>query len=90
MDYNLLIKRLRAHKIKTDFGRFKPDICEKAATAIETLLAERDAAVKDLGEFAESGEACHFCKHLPCHPENDHCIGWEWRGSKKGEAHGNQ
>ncbi len=53
MDYEKLIKRLRKY---ADFGA-KLVVCEDAATAIETLLAERDAAVEDLRGL------CWCCAH---------------------------
>lgn len=51
MDYKELIRRL------DDCGEFDGDLLDDAAEAIETLLAERDAAVEDL-----HGD-CRFCKH---------------------------
>lgn len=45
MDYKELIDTLRTHK-PFRYGTF--GLCENAANAIETLLAERDAAVEDL------------------------------------------
>lgn len=84
--YKELIKRLRAHKIKTDFGRFSPDICRKAADALETLLAERDAAVEDLvmaGDCKTCGNVTTWCMENP-----DCCKGYKWRGPQKGDGHG--
>lgn len=63
------------------------DYIEDAATAIETLLAERDAAVEDL-----KGR-CGVCKHRRvCLVDEQHRNGcavsnrghWEWRGPQKG------
>lgn len=89
MDYKELIKRLRVHKIKTDFGKFSPDICRKAADAIETLLSERDAAVEDLAKICEDNpDVCQYCKHMPCTEKHGRCIGWEWRGPQKGDGNG--
>lgn len=77
MDYKELIYRLRYKMVCSD------DIAE-AATAIETLLAEREAVV------AEMHGRCIKCKHFsvgildyPCTDcryeggANDH---WQWRG----------
>lgn len=85
MDYKELIDELRMVSSWECSDCYDCNQCVKAATAIETLLEERDAAVEDLKKFADAGEACHLCKHLPCHPKNDHCIGWEWRGPEKGD-----
>lgn len=52
-----------------------------AATAIETLLAERDAAVEEL-----RGE-CRVCEHRGECLFNDQCgngSNWQWRGPQKG------
>ena len=62
-----------------------------AATAIETLLAERDAAVRDLTEVCEDNpDVCHLCKHLPCVDKNGkgYCLGWQWRGPRPLTASG--
>lgn len=84
MDYEKLIKRLRKY---ADFGA-KLVVCEDAATAIETLLAERDAAVKELHG------RCSKCKHFSsgllefpctdCRFERGTSDHWEWRGPQKG------
>lgn len=61
-------------------------VCEAelrdAATAIETLLAEREAAIRDLNELGrDNPDSCYLCKHLPCTEKYGRCIGLEWRGS---------
>lgn len=64
-------------------------LCKMAADAIETLLAERDAAVKDLAKICEENpDVCQYCKHMPCTGKHGRCIGWEWRGPQKGDVHG--
>lgn len=90
MDYKELIGKLRGYMCVTTGGRVAhPPILDAAADTIETLLAERDAAVKDLTTLGQdSGDSCHLRKHLPCVPEHDGCLGWEWRGPQKGEPHG--
>ncbi len=63
---------------------------EAAADVIESLLAERNAAIEDLkGEaFCESRE-CKYCKHLHSHDickscsTKDYRPCWEYRGVKK-------
>lgn len=66
MDYEKLIKRLRKY---ADFGA-KLVVCEDAATAIETLLAERDAAVKIISRGEKRCRACIYNDHgihdFPC------------------------
>lgn len=93
MDYKELIKKLRAHKIKTDFGRFSPDICRKAADAIENLQTERDAAVEDLKKYSfNSCKVCAEWKNGTCsRPGPKDCAGynwWKWRGPQKGDGNG--
>ena len=92
MDYKELIERLeyQAASIRDR------NIFRDAATAIETLLAEREAAVKDIER------CCATCKHFlifhnGCTPDydcdNPECknisgvnAGWQWRGPQKGGA----
>lgn len=88
MDYKELIDRLKNIRfLYADNGLKCESICKDAATAIETLLAERDAAVEELRG------RCSKCKHLrsgilefPCADccfesgKSDH---WEWRGPQK-------
>lgn len=82
MDYKDLIRRL------DDCGGFDGDLLDDAAEAIETLLAERDAALDEFHGL------CSRCKHFhpgplefPCSDcrfeggESDH---WKWRGPTKG------
>ena len=86
MDYKELINRLRYSRACSD------DIAE-AATAIETLLAERDAAVEDLwgycrvcthANIGKDGFPCVKCKHIEFYGTQE-IDGWEWRGPQKGE-----
>lgn len=88
MDYKELIEQLKhckSYKPKYELQRTMLE----AATAIETLLAERDAAVEDL-----KGR-CGVCKHRRvCLFDEQHRIGcavsnrghWEWRGPQKGDG----
>lgn len=85
MDYKELIELLR-EKNNCDVL----DYVDDAATAIETLLEERDAAVEDL-----KGR-CGVCKHRGvCLFDEQHRIGcavsngghWEWCGPQKGDGH---
>lgn len=96
MDYKELIKQL------VDCDQLSAAIeddnlslaLENAADAIETLLAERDAAVEDL-----YGD-CIACAHSDSPAERRPCSGccyytlapygkdyWQWRGPQKGENH---
>lgn len=91
VDYKELIERLKrqgsvtTYKEKTICGD-----CKDAATAIETLLEERDAAAEELHG------RCSLCKYfhtgpleLPCTDckfESGTSDRWEWRGPKKGDA----
>lgn len=81
MDYKELINKLRYSRVCSD------DIAE-AATAIETLLAERDAAMKFIPKV------CSACKHWDAGECNAPIAGgecvfnlrqaWQWRGPQKG------
>lgn len=82
MDYNQLIEQLRSTE-----SRSKRAMLDDAAAAIETLMAERDAAVADLK--ACSNNSCVMCKWFdgnnhctaeePCSPNDN----WEWRGLQR-------
>lgn len=87
MDYKELIAQLRR------FAAYYPvtgPIEGKAAAAIETLLAERDAAVEDLHG------ACRACVYAGCFEGAQPCCdctygtgamsdadNWQWRGLQK-------
>lgn len=89
MDYKELIEQL---KRATSFhGKWLRECMLDAADAIQTLLAERDAAVEDL-KFS-SGKRCRSCIYndisihgFPC---NSCCETggmseyWEWCGPQK-------
>lgn len=93
MDYKELIEQLKhckSYKPKYELQRTMIE----AATAIETLLAERDAAVKDLRNG--SMQRCRSCAHQECGVKDFPCFSckdtggfsdyWEWRGPTKGET----
>ena len=77
-DYRELLTRAR-------YMQDEPwDIIIDMSDAIETLIAERNSAIADLESICkDSGDACYLCKHMPCAPEHDHCIGWEYKGTGK-------
>lgn len=85
MDYKELIRRL------DDCGEFDGDLLDDAAEAIETLLAERDAAMEDLRLVADCtsckwhpfDSSCDACLECSCENEN---VAWQWRGPTKGDA----
>ncbi len=90
MDYKELIDELRMVASWNISDCYDCNQCVKAATAIETLSAERDAAVEDL-----KGR-CGVCKHRGvCLFDEQHRIGcavsnrghWQWRGPQKGDGH---
>lgn len=86
MDYKELIENLK----KVTAGLQEDDapkcaaVCEEAATAIETLLAEREAAIEMLNGM------CHACKHSErdfgddlcryCYEGGGMSDNWQWRG----------
>lgn len=91
MDYKELLERLKyygtTYAIGDNLGREidgTDEVMADAATAIETILAERDAAVDDLTKICEDNpDVCQYCKHMPCVEPYGRCIGWEWRGPQK-------
>lgn len=90
MDYKEQIEELRflsSHVPEQMCDADGKDPLEKAADAIETLLAERDAAVD--GMRGRCSKCKHFSVgvlHFPCTDccfevgTNDH---WQWRGPQK-------
>lgn len=85
MDYKELIRKLKCQgSITFDIYAISRD-CKEAADAIETLLAELDAAMIDLRRMG-----CQVCKHLgndslnsPCCTCGDTDNNWQWRGPQK-------
>ena len=81
-DYRNLVDKIRESNINGDVQ------IEQWAVVIETLIAERDAAIKDL----RYGGCC-ICKHerlgiieypcCNCVDEDRISDYWEWRGVKK-------
>lgn len=97
MDYKEQIEELRflsGHVPEQMCDADGEDPLKRAADALETLLAERDAAIADIER------RCETCKHFliffnGCTPDydcdNSECsnsggnIGWEWRGTQDEE-----
>ena len=94
MDYDKLIEQLREYtywlgQSGPESHDIHPDICDKAATAIETLqanlarmTAERDAAVSDIETALAYGvENCELCANSQCHLRGGTkpCLP-KWRG----------
>lgn len=89
MDYKKLVEDLRREAVNQQIVIWKVgpwSELEKAANAIETLLAERDAAVKDIAKncvlcshFRNPNDSgiCFDCWHVHGTSEN-----WEWRGQQ--------
>lgn len=82
MDYEELIRRL------DDCGEFDGDLLDDAAEAIETLLEERGALMKDVVrcDTCLHVKECYFneLRRTDCAKSNrGH---WKWRGQAKGDA----
>lgn len=96
MDYKEFIKTLRDEALfqRSRFGRdLIATELESAATAIETLLAERDAAVEELSRrphhsTCKYGENCDYISAITGFPDCYSCDKWEWRGPQKGDNNG--
>lgn len=79
MDYKEIIEAMRNTDIRVILS-YSTD----AANAIETLLAERDAAMRDLKgncAFCIHKKLCMFGNHM-----RDICVNgssWQWRGPQK-------
>lgn len=87
MDYELIeeLRSLSKHVPEQMCDLEGKDPLERAATAIETLLAERDAAVEDMLMAGKTGRLCYVCgKRGKCNPCA--CEGWQWRGPVKGNT----
>lgn len=91
MDYKELLNRLHEHSqsLAAYNDQSLSYTLEDAVSAIETILAERDAAFEDL-----KGR-CDICKHRRvCIFDEQHRIGcanskraqWQWRGPQKGSG----
>ena len=78
MDYKEQIYALEKY---FEGGELKRGDALRISYSIKTLLAERDAAIKDLEKVCDDNpDVCQYCKHMPCTDNNGKCIGWEWRG----------
>lgn len=96
VDYKELIKNLREEAVhqRVVFGTHGVSCqLEGAADAIETLLAERDAAVEELSRrphhsTCKYGENCDYISAITGFPDCYSCDEWEWHGPKKGDTHG--
>lgn len=87
MDYKELIERLR--KENQSWAAYHDQglshALEDAVDAIETLLAERDAAVENLSKkphpsSCKYGEHCDYISAITGFPDCYSCDEWEWRG----------
>lgn len=85
MEYKELIKQLRAYRLMIIDRSMIDDALTNSANAIETLLAERDAVMKDLhGECDKCryfGLSAHPCCH--CYINGGMFDYWQWRGPQK-------
>lgn len=82
MDYKELIERLNSYSAE---HQCHGGITAEATDAIETLLAERDAAVEELEQrphhsTCKYGETCDYISVITGFPDCHGCDGWEWRG----------
>ncbi len=86
MDHKELIDILRMTASCRESICYECSECFEAAAAIETLLAELDAAVEDIPKH------CSLCSHFKkqddskicydCWYVNGAAINWKWRGPK--------
>ena len=91
MDYKEPIEQLKNIRfLYADDGLKCASICKDAATAIETLLAERDAAIEFLKSTKNRCGSCAYnyhsvydypCKH--CKETGGMSDYWKWRGPQK-------
>lgn len=83
-DYKELIARLKTQDLAIK-NRKIPSIFQNAADAIETLLAERDAAVNELKDRV----GCSSCAYFYDSILKDPCVScrkesnWKWRRPQK-------
>ena len=92
MDYKELVKDFRAEaefqRVNFGFSTVAKEL-DAAASAIETLLAERDAAVEELSRRphhsnCKYGENCDYISAITGFPDCYSCDKWEWRGLMNG------
>lgn len=90
MDYKELIKKVRMVEagLLEDNAQKCATVCHDAATAIETLLEERDALMKDVVrcDTCIHAKECYFneLRRADCTQSNrGH---WKWRGPAKGDT----
>lgn len=91
MDYKELIDVLRTTASTRESNCYECSHCLEAATAIETLLAERDAMLRDLANYG----SCCLCAHSAFNNKGiercklaescDHPPkrNWQWRGPQR-------
>lgn len=82
MDYKELIERLNAYSAK---HQRHGGITAEAADAIETLLAERDALMKDVVrcDTCLHVKECYFNELRRTDCANSNRGHWKWRGPQK-------
>lgn len=60
------------------------DLIESLSAQLDQVTRERDAAVRDFTEFANSTAICAFCKDFefdkPCDKGSSGEDCWQWRG----------
>lgn len=96
-DYKELIAKLRFYADTADDPIYgicinSPKVMFQAADAIEQLVKERDAAIKDMNTLCSTfADICSFCKN-DSRNDGDVCVKckgtdwlkfWEWRGVKE-------
>lgn len=79
MDYDNIIKQLKS----CVFTTINPELAGTAATAIQLLMEERDAAVHALSLYSDCKTCTQKCGGCdfelePAPP----CDSWEWKGIK--------
>ena len=66
-----------------DFGS-AADLIESLSAQLDQVTRERDAAVSDFTEYANSAAICAFCKDFefdkPCDKDIRREDCWQWRG----------
>lgn len=97
-DYKEMIERFRSFADRWEHGEQLllngelrlQDALRDAATAIETLMAERDAAVEGLAKrphpsTCKYGEHCDYISAITRRPDCYSCDEWQWRGPQDEE-----
>lgn len=87
METKELIKKLRTCSyLDENLNEIVANHLEQLEKELESVKAERDAAVKDLTDYVQGTlTRCQICKYTCdwCYYDSDEELNFEWRGIRK-------